>query len=199
VDASVDPDGEYPVPDTGPHDPPDPYLREPPPGGYFDLETIVHGEPADIQRRLIGGELIPNVARLHAGTWEVHETGSVSCTFPASPWFSAGGPALYGGVIAWMAEAATGSAVYSTLEPGGVFATLDLNVRFTRPVMVGSGDLTISAKVQHYGRRLRIASAELTTPDGKRAAMATSSALVVPGGIAELIKGSIPDEVLQAG
>ncbi len=199
VDAPVDPDGEYPVPDTGPHDPPDPYLREPPPGGYFDLETIVHGEPADIQRRLIGGELIPNVARLHAGAWEVHETGSVSCTFPASPWFSAGGPALYGGVIAWMAEAATGSAVYSTLEPGGVFATLDLNVRFTRPVMVGSGDLTISAKVQHYGRRLRIASAELTTHDGKRAAIATSSALVVPGGIAELIKGSIPDEVLQTG
>jgi hypothetical protein len=45
---------------------------------------------------------------------------------------------------------------------------------------------------------LRIASADVTGSDGKRVAMATSSALVVPGGIKALMQGWIPDEVLQA-
>jgi uncharacterized protein (TIGR00369 family) len=198
VDTPIDVEVEYPEPDTGPTDPPDPYLREAPNDGYFDLGTIVNGKPTEIQRRLIAGELIPNVARMFSPRWALHEEGTVTGTFPTSPWFSAGGPSLYGGVIAFMAEAAMGSAVYSTLDPGAVFATLDMNVRFTRPVMINSGDLTATAKVQHRGRRLRIASADLTGADGKRVAMATSSALVVPGGIGELNRGRVPDEVLEA-
>lgn len=197
IDTPVDIEAEYPEPDTGPLDPPDPYQREAPSDGYFDLETIVNGKPTHIQQRLIDGELVPNISRVFSPSWELGEEGSVTGTFPTSPWFSAGGPSLYGGVLAFMAEAAMGSAVYSTLDPGAVFATLDINVRFTRPVMIGSGDLTVAAAVQHRGRRLRIASAELTGADGKRVAMATSSALVVPGGIRDLIRGRVPDEVLE--
>jgi uncharacterized protein (TIGR00369 family) len=135
---------------------------------------------------------------MSSASWEVVEEGTVLGTFPTSPWFSAGGPSLYGGAIAWLAEFTMGAAVYSTLEPGEVFATLDMNVRFTRPALVNSGDLTIMATVQHHGRRLRIASADVTGSDGKRVAMATSSALVVPGGIKALMQGWIPDELLQA-
>ena len=91
-----------------------------------------------------------------------------------------------------------GAAVYSTLGPGEVFGTLDMNVRFTRPAPINSGDLSITANVQHRGRRLRIASADVTNAEGKRVAMATSSALVVPGGIQALMRGWIPDQLLQA-
>jgi uncharacterized protein (TIGR00369 family) len=101
-------------------------------------------------------------------------------------------------VIAWFAEAAMGSAVYSSVGPGEVFGTLDLNVRFTRPALINSGDLTVNAEVTHEGRRLRIASAEVVNSEGKMVAMATSSALVVEGGIRALMQGWIPDEVLQA-
>lgn len=197
VDSPVDPDVEYPEPDTGPDDPPDPYLREAPSDGYFDLESVLNGRPADLLGRLIAGELTPNVARLASATWEMIEEGTVVGRWPTSPWFSSGGPSLYGGAIAWMAEAAMGAAVYSSLEPGEVFATLDMNVRFTRPALINSGDMTVAATVQHYGRRLRIASADATGSDGKRIAMSTSSALVVPGGIKALMQGWIPDEVLQ--
>lgn len=64
--------------------------------------------------------------------------------------------------------------------------------------MINSGHLTINAKVTHEGRRLRIASAEVISAEGKLVAMATSSALVVPGGIGALMQGWIPDEVVQA-
>jgi uncharacterized protein (TIGR00369 family) len=173
-------------------------MREAPSDGYFDLESISNGRPMDLLRHLSSGELTPNVARMSSASWEVVEEGTVLARFPTSPWYSAGGPSLYGGAIAWLAEFTMGAAVYSTLEPGEVFATLDMNVRFTRPALINSGDMAIEATVQHQGRRMRIASADVTGSDGKRIAMATSSALVVPGGIKALMQGWIPDEVLQA-
>jgi uncharacterized protein (TIGR00369 family) len=166
--------------------------------GYFDLESVSNGRPMDLLKRIFSGELIPNAVRMASASWEVLDEGSVVGRFPNSPWFSVGSPSLYGGAIAWFAEAAMGNAIYSTLEPGEVFATLDMNVRFTRPAVINRGDITITAIVQHEGRRLRIAAADVTGSDGKRVAMATNSALVVPGGIKALMQGWIPDEVLQA-
>jgi acyl-coenzyme A thioesterase PaaI-like protein len=64
--------------------------------------------------------------------------------------------------------------------------------------LINSGDLTVNAEVTHMGRRLRIASAKVLNSEGKLMAMATSSALVVPGGIRALMQGWIPDEVVQA-
>lgn len=198
VDMPVDPGIEFPEPDLGPSDSPDPYLREAPHDGYFDLETILNGNPPEIQKRIVAGEVTTNVSRLSGVTWTLHGPGSVTGVFPTSPWFSAGTPNLYGGAIAWMAEAVMASSVYSTLGPGEVFGTLDLNVRFTRPAPINSGDLTIVGEVQHLGRRVRIASCEVLNEAGKRVAMASSSVLIVPGGIRALMRGIIPDEIAHA-
>jgi uncharacterized protein (TIGR00369 family) len=199
MDVPVDLVAEYPEPETGAEDGPDPYLREPPKeDAYFDLETVINGEPIEIQKRIIAGEVTPNIKHYTGAQWIHKGKGNITGVFPTSPWFSSGGPNLYGGVIAWFAEAAMGSAVYSSVGPGEVFGTLDLNVRFTRPALINSGDLTITAEVTHMGRRLRIASAEVVNAEGKLVAMATSSALVVEGGIRALMQGWIPDEVLQA-
>lgn len=197
-DVPVDPDAEYPDPDTGPDDPPDPYLREAPTDGYFDSETILSGVGLDIQRRILAGEVVPNIWRFSGYRWDEVAEGRATVRAPTTPWFSAGGPNLYGGTIAWMAEAAMGSAVLSTLEVGEVFGTLDMNVRFVRPAMVNSGDMTIAAQVQHRGRRLRIASAEVVGADGKRIAIATSSALLIPGGVKDLLRGQLPEEIRDA-
>ena len=198
LDVPVDADAVLPEPDTGPDHPPDPYLLTEPETGYLDLETVLEGRPIEILRRIVSGQITPNAGRVSALRWEMPGDGEIAGTFRTSPWFSAGGPNLYGGVIAWMAEAVMGAAVYSTLGPGEVFGTLDMNVRFTRPAPINSGDLSITANVQHRGRRLRIASADVTNAEGKRVAMATSSALVVPGGIQALMRGWIPDQLLQA-
>lgn len=196
VDTPFDLNAEYPEPETGPDEPEDPYLRPPPDDSYFDLETIVNGRPIDVQHRIIAGEVTPNAARLFGWRWEVESPGSVTGIAPTTAWFSAGAPFLYGGAIALLAESAMGSAVYSTLDPGEVFATLDMNIRFTRPVPIDSGELKAVGRVQHSGRRLRIASADLINAEGKRVAMATSSALVVPGGVMELMRGTPPEKLL---
>jgi uncharacterized protein (TIGR00369 family) len=89
-----------------------------------------------------------------------------------------------------------GAAAYSTLSVGDVFATLDMHIRFTRPALVNSGNLHLTSEVRHRGRRLRVTSCDVDNAEGQRVAMATSSALVVEGGVRELTKGRLPEEIL---
>ncbi|MDX1450434.1 MAG: PaaI family thioesterase, partial [Acidimicrobiia bacterium] len=51
-DVPVDLDAEYPPPDTGPDDPPDPYLRPPPgPEAYWTARDLIEGAPLELMER----------------------------------------------------------------------------------------------------------------------------------------------------
>jgi uncharacterized protein (TIGR00369 family) len=195
-DVPVDVDADYPSPKLGPSDTPDPYLRPPPEDGYFSLDEVMHGTPIELQRAALVDEKLFPVWRLTGYRPTAVEDGSFAAVLPSSPWFSNGGPSIYGGLLAWAAEFTMGAAVYSTLAPGDVFATLDMHIRFTRPALVNSGNLTLSGSVNHCGRLLRVTSCNIDNAEGKRVAMATSSALVVEGGVRELRKGRLPEEIL---
>ena len=195
-DVAVDPAAEYPAPDTGPDDPPDPFLRPPPEDGYFSLEEVRNGAPIELQRRAIAGDPVFPVWRLTGYRPTQVAEGVATGILPASRWHSNGGPATYGGLIAWAAEFTLGAAVYTMLGPGDVFATLDLHIRFTRPARIDGGALHFRASVQHQGKRLRICSCSVDDAEGRRVAMATSSALVVQGGARELSAGRLPEEIL---
>ncbi|MGE5345201.1 MAG: PaaI family thioesterase [Acidithiobacillales bacterium] len=196
-DVRVDPHAAYPAPDLGPADPVDPYLRPAPEDGYFNLQEVLRGTPIALQQRTVTGEKIFPVWRLTGYRPTLVEDGHVRAVLPSVAWFSNGSPSIYGGVLAWAAEFTMGAAVYSTLSAGEVFGTLDMHIRFTRPALVGSGDLTLTATVSHRGKRLRVSSCNVDNAEGKRVAMATSSALVIEGGIRELMKGRLPDEILE--
>ncbi len=198
-DVPVDMNAQYPPPRTGPTESPDPYLRPAPEDGYFSIDQVMNGTPIELQRRTVAGEKIFPVWRLTGYRPTAVEDGRVTAVIPSAAWLSNGGPAIYGGLLAWAAEFTMGAAVYSTLGAGDVFATLDMHIRFTRPALVNSGDLTMSASVNHRGRLLRVCSCNIDNAEGKRVAMATSSALVVEGGVRELRKGRLPDEILAAG
>jgi uncharacterized protein (TIGR00369 family) len=192
----VDVDAEYPAPDLGPTDSVDPYLRPPPEDGYFSLDHVMNGAPIELLRRLTAGEKNIPICRLTGYRPVSVEEGRFRSVLPSSPWFSNGGPAIYGGLLAWAAEFTMGSAVYSTLSAGDVFATLDMHIRFTRPALIDSGDFTLEASVNHRGRLLRMSSCNIDNAEGKRVAMATSSALLVEGGARELRKGRLPEEIM---
>jgi len=187
---------DYPPPNIGPTDPPDPYLRPPPEDGYFSLDDVMNGAPIELQRRTIAGEKIFPVWQLTGYRPTCVEDGRITGVLPSSPWFSNGGPAIYGGLLAWAAEFTMGAAVYSTLSVGDVFATLDMHIRFTRPALINSGNFTLEGSVNHRGRLLRVSSCNIDNAEGKRVAMATSSALIVEGGVRELRKGRLPEEIL---
>ena len=191
---------EYTPPPLEPTAPLDPYLRPQAEGDYFNLDEVMNGTPIELQRRTIAGEKIFPVWRLTGYRPTSIDDGRCMAIVPSSPWFSNGGPSIYGGLLAWAAEFTMGAAVYSTLGRGDVFATLDMHIRFTRPALIDSGNLSLKASVDHRGKRLRVSSCNVDNAQGKRVAMATSSALVVEGGVRELRNGRLPEEILaEAG
>ena len=86
---------------------------------------------------------------------------------------------VHGGVFATMADSACGCAVHTMLPAGVFYTSLDLSVKFLRPVTVSTGPITASGTVVHLGRRTALAEARITDEAGKVYVTATSSCLLI--------------------
>jgi uncharacterized protein (TIGR00369 family) len=163
------------------HDTPDPHLR--PPKG-----TVIPQEEWDTTSGL---ELVQSWSKEERATppvcrflgWRLLEVeeGAVTWSMPASQWFCTGFGMFYGGAIALFIDGGIISAVTTTLPPGTSFGTLDLKINFLRPVVPDGRELVAGAKVVHRGRTTAVTTAELQDADGKCVAVATSSAMILPG------------------
>ena len=87
---------------------------------------------------------------------------------------------LYGGAIALLADTALTSPAQTTVAAGTAIAPLDLRIQNLRPLMPNGGEITVNATVFHRGKTLGVVNAEVLNPEGKVAATATSTFLVVP-------------------
>jgi len=86
---------------------------------------------------------------------------------------------VHGGVFATLLDSACGCAVHTLLPVGVFYTSLDLSVKFLRPVTVGTGAITAEGSVVHFGRRTALAEARITDDAGKVYVTATSSCLVM--------------------
>lgn len=87
---------------------------------------------------------------------------------------------MHGGVIATMLDSAAGCAVHSVLAAGEGYTSLDLTVKYLRPVTTASGQVTATGTVISRGSRTALAEARLTDERGRQLAHATSSCLIFP-------------------
>jgi uncharacterized protein (TIGR00369 family) len=87
---------------------------------------------------------------------------------------------VHGGVLATLLDSAAGCAVQSTLELGTGYTTLDLSIKYLRPVTVETGRIRAIGTVRHRGRRTALAEAELYDATDRLLAHATSSCLLIP-------------------
>lgn len=85
---------------------------------------------------------------------------------------------VHGGVISTLLDTAAACTVHSTLPAGVGYTSLDLNVKFLRPVTIASGRLTCTGSILQSGRRTALAEARLTDARGRLLAHATSSCLL---------------------
>lgn len=85
---------------------------------------------------------------------------------------------VHGGVISTLCDSACGCAVHSLLPAGAYYTSLDLSVKFLRPVTAATGKLHCEGTVLHLGARSALAQARLTGADGKLYAQATSSCMI---------------------
>ena len=81
---------------------------------------------------------------------------------PASPWFANSSGLISAGMLAVIGDAALGSVVHSSVEPGQGMTTAELSMSFLRPVVPGTdASVTGSGQLIHRARSLGISEAFL--------------------------------------
>ena len=85
---------------------------------------------------------------------------------------------VHGGVMATLLDTAAACSVHSTLAPGERYTSLDLNVKFLRPVTTDSGRLRCEGAVIQRGRRTALAEAHLYDAQRRLVAHATSTCMI---------------------
>lgn len=88
---------------------------------------------------------------------------------------------VHGGYASTICDSALGCAVHSTLPAGVGYTTLDLQVRFIRPITSETGRVRCEARVINAGNRIAIAEATLYGPEGKVLGHATTSCYIFRG------------------
>jgi uncharacterized protein (TIGR00369 family) len=88
---------------------------------------------------------------------------------------------VHGGVLSTLLDTAAACSVHTTLPAGVAYTSLDLNVKFLRPVTLASGRITCRGSVLQRGRRTALAEARMTDAAGRLVAHATSSCLIFDG------------------
>ncbi|WP_067502780.1 PaaI family thioesterase [Actinoplanes sp. TFC3] len=86
---------------------------------------------------------------------------------------------VHGGMLSTLLDTAAACSVHSTLPAGVAYTSLDLNVKFLRPVTLASGMLTTIGSVLQRGRRTALADARMTDAAGRLVAHATSSCMIL--------------------
>jgi uncharacterized protein (TIGR00369 family) len=158
---------------------PDPYLRA--------VEGDVRGQEfwdstsgPEMARQTAAGEFVPPCWLLMGLRGVSAAEGKISLAMSTSPWLCNSFGVVYGGAIAFLADATVNLAAGSTVEAATAFNSMDLKVNFLRPVLP-DGELTAEATVIHRGRTIAVVNCEIRDGQGKLAATATSSVLILPG------------------
>jgi uncharacterized protein (TIGR00369 family) len=151
------------------------------PPGQGDLESLLALDGLAQLQAMVEGTMPPPPIMATLGFTDFRpEPGRVVVEMPAAEFHYNPLGGVHGGVISTLLDTAAACAVHSTLAPGELYTSLDLTVKFLRPVTVDSGVLTCEGTVIQRGRRTALAQAQLTDERGKLVAHATSTCMVFP-------------------
>jgi uncharacterized protein (TIGR00369 family) len=107
------------------------------------------------------------------------ERGRVVFALDPAEWHYNPIGSVHGGVLATLLDSAAGCAVHSTLPAGVGYTSLDLVVKFLRPVSLRSGTLRCEGVVLAAGSRTALAEARITDAAGRLLAHATSTCMIL--------------------
>ena len=148
--------------------------------GQADLEDLSEVDGLGQLEAMSTGKVPPPPIMDTLGMTDLRpERGRVVVEMPAAHFHYNPLGTVHGGVISTLLDTAAACAVHSTLAVGELYTSLDLTVKFLRPVTVESGLLTCEGTVIQRGRRTALAQAELTDEQGRLVAHATSSCLIL--------------------
>ena len=143
------------------------------------------GTGLELLRAMAAGELpAPPVMDLIDMAGMEVEDGSVTVYLDPQEFHYNPLGSVHGGVLSTLLDTAAACSVHTTLAAGVGYTSLDLTVKFLRPVTVATGRIKCQGTVLQRGRRTALAEARITDTRGRLIAHATSSCLIFeqPGG-----------------
>lgn len=151
--------------------------------GQGDLARLVQLDGLQQLQAMRDGEMPPPPIMETLGMSDMRvEPGQVTVQMPAAEFHYNPLGSVHGGVISTLLDTAAACSVHTTLAVGETYTSVDLTVKFLRPVTVGSGLLTCAGSVISRGRRTALAQAQLTDEAGRLVAHATSTCLIMRAG-----------------
>ncbi len=111
----------------------------------------------------------------------VAEVGEGRVTFIAQPTEDAYNPLglVHGGWIATILDSAIGTSLTTLMPPGKAVVSLDLQVRYFKPLTAASGIVRCEGKVINVGRTTGTGEASLIDANGRIHAHATSTCAII--------------------
>ncbi|WP_435228555.1 PaaI family thioesterase [Streptomyces sp. Tue6028] len=143
--------------------------------------AVGQGSGLDFLREILAGRVPspPVGATLGFALEEVDHGRAVFSLVPGEEHYNPIG-SVHGGIYATMLDSAAGCAVQSTLPQGMGYTSLDLTVKFLRPITVDTGKVRAVGGVLSSGRRTALAEAQLLDGSDRLLAHATSTCMVFP-------------------
>lgn len=149
--------------------------------GQGDLSRLLELDGLQQLEAMRAGEMPPPPIMDTLGFTDLRpERGRVVVEMPAAEFHYNPLGTVHGGVISTLLDTAAACAVHTTLAAGEFYTSVDLTVKFLRPVTVDSGLLTCEGTVIQRGRRTALAQAQLTDGAGRLVAHATSTCMIFP-------------------
>ncbi len=191
--ASAPPPAERPDEPGAPS--PDPYER-PELGEPVSREAWERLSGLEVLQAVVAGDLpsppIHYLTGLHA---TAVARGEATFAMPCHEWLCSPLGTVEGGTIAMLADGALFSAIQTTAPPNTAVAAIDLKVNFLRPVLPDGRELVARGRIRHAGRTICLGEAEVHNADGKVVAVATGSAILLPGRAATLAEADSDADV----
>jgi uncharacterized protein (TIGR00369 family) len=146
------------------------------------LERLPTTAGIDLLRAMAAGEvpIPPLAATLDFEEFLVVGEGEIAVTLRPGEHHMNPLGTVHGGVVAALLDTAAGCAVHAVLPAGTGYTSLDLAVRFLRPVTPATGLVRAEGKVLSRGSRTATAEARLLDGAGRLLAHATSTCMLFP-------------------
>ncbi|MGW1748930.1 PaaI family thioesterase [Streptomyces sp. NPDC002092] len=143
--------------------------------------AVGQGSGLHFLREILAGRLPapPIAATLGMSVEEVDHGHAVFSLEPGEEHYNPIG-SVHGGIYATLLDSAAGCAVQSTLPPGMGYTSLDLTVKFLRPITADTGKVRAVGSILSSGRRTALAEARLFDSADRLLAHATSSCMLFP-------------------
>ena len=150
------------------------YINNPIKKGFAMTEkTLTRADLSAAVYERDGDDLANRGLYLDVPEWHAH----VFAVTPAEFHYNPAGH-VHGGFAATVLDSAMGCAVYSTVDVGWTYTTIEIKVNYLKPITVQTGPLRGTGTLLHRGRRTAMAEGRLEDASGRLLAHATTTCLI---------------------